>query len=178
MTTYIMNDLESAKLGRSHYLAANILELQVLAKLYGIKPAGNEKYKVNWVDNLVAFMPYPTRIWNLGFMSNESKHCLADVLDGADLFCAVNTFNHPSVIEKAIIGRLIDINANWMSPRVFRIESDSAQAFYDMYRTMTMPEKQLLDKIWSIYLIKKYATETHWLLAKYWHVDKPNDSIQ
>ncbi|RUT07301.1 hypothetical protein DSM106972_025620 [Dulcicalothrix desertica PCC 7102] len=178
MTTYIMNDLELFALKRSHYLGANVAQLRILAKLYNIQPAGSPNYKINWVDNLVAFMPRPAKIWNLGFASNESKHCLADVLDGADLFCAVNTFNHPSIIEKAIIGRCIELGAELKYSDWWLTEEDSDSKLITIYNALHPDDKNYLDKIWSIYVIKKLATETHFLLAKYWHVGLPNNSIQ
>ncbi|BAZ15708.1 hypothetical protein NIES4071_75800 [Calothrix sp. NIES-4071] len=173
-----MHELEMTVLKRSQYLAASLLELKVLGKLYGIKPAGNDNYKINWVDNLVAFMPQPVRIWNLGFISNESKHCLAEALDGCDLFTSVNTFNHPSIMEKAIIGRLIFFGCNWRSVRRYEVSDEYDEQFHAIYSTMRLDEEELLNKYWSIYQIKQMSVELHWLFSKYWRVDKPNDSIQ
>jgi hypothetical protein len=42
---------------RSEFLAANLLELSLLGRFYGISAMGNPKMHINWVDALIQYLP-------------------------------------------------------------------------------------------------------------------------
>ncbi|BDA70203.1 hypothetical protein CAL7716_043690 [Calothrix sp. PCC 7716] len=172
MTTYIMNDLESTTLKRSQYLFATLEQLKILGKLYGIKGAGEGLHKVDWVDNLMLFMPQPVKIWDIGLIHNDSRICLDLVLKGDDIFTAITTFNNPGIIERAIIGRLIELGSDWRDYHFFPLNKEVSEGFKQSYKSLLPNEIHALDKVWSIYRIKKLVNETEFLLTKYWNIEK------
>lgn len=76
--------------GRTRYLASNILELQVLAKLYNIPPMGNPKMKINWLDALVERLP-EAKVVQWGELNDKASYqvqkvrmSILDAMEGVD----------------------------------------------------------------------------------------------
>ncbi|TWH55574.1 hypothetical protein CAL7102_03722 [Dulcicalothrix desertica PCC 7102] len=105
--------MHNAAFGRSRYLAGNMLELQTLAKLYGIPPMGNPKMMINWVDALVEYLPEAKVVtWGAlrdkqGFILQSLKMSLLETLKFVD-----NDHN-PNAAQLAILARLIELRPRY-----------------------------------------------------------------
>lgn len=140
--------MHNATFGRSRYSAGNILELQTLAKLYGIPPMGNPKMFISWVDALVEYLPEAKIIqWGSlrdkqGFMIQSLKMSLLETLKFVD-----NEHN-PNAIQLAILARLIELR-----PQYYNIEN----MFDD--KGLKSEEKLCTLALWKLYQVKQLLTE-------------------
>ena len=140
--------MHNAAFGRSRYLTGNILELQTLAKLYGIPPMGNPKMMINWVDALVEYLPEAKVVtWGAlrdkqGFILQSLKMRLLETLRFVD-----NEHN-PNAIQLAILARLIELH-----PRYHELEH-----LFDE-KGLKAEEKLCTEALWKIYQARQLLTE-------------------
>lgn len=146
--------MHNAAFGRSRYLAGNILELQTLAKLYGIPPMGNPKMMINWVDALVEYLPEAKVVtWGAlrdkqGFMAESLIRSLLETLKFVD-----NDHN-PNAIQLAILARLIELR-----PRYHDLGQLCDQ------KGLKAEEKLCTEALWKIYQARRLLTEALELIA-------------
>lgn len=134
---------------RSRYLAGNILELQTLAKLYGIPPMGSPGSKLNWVNSLVEYLPEAKVVtWGIlrdeqAFMVQSLKMSLLETLKFVD-----NDHN-PNAIQLAILARLIELR-----PKYY----DLGQLFNE--KGLKAEEILCTEALWKIYQARQLLNQT------------------
>lgn len=145
--------MHNATFGRLRYLAGNVLELQTLAKLYGIPPMGNPKMPINWIDALVEYLPEAKIVqWGVlrdkqGFMIQSLKMSLLETLKFVD-----NDHN-PNAIQLAILARLIELR-----PQYHNIENMLDD------KGLKSEERLSTLALWKIYQARQLLTEALELL--------------
>lgn len=105
--------MHNAMFGRTRYLASNILELQVLAKLYNIPPMGNPKMKINWVDALVERLP-EAKVVQWGELNDKASYQVQKVrMSILEAIEGVDNSHNPNAVQLAIMARLIELRSQY-----------------------------------------------------------------
>ncbi len=158
-------------LTRSFYLSANILELSLLAKLYGIAPMGNPRYHINWVDALISRLPQ-AKLMAWGSLHEDDRIQLDKVYFGENITCfddmeaAINGHNNPSAVQLAILARMIELTYPTRKVET-RMVADRFISHHLLDNGVGIDSNEIIlaDKLWSIYRYKVMITEIRILLA-------------
>lgn len=142
--------MHNATFGRTRYLAGNILELQVLAKLYSIPPMGSPKLQINWADALAQRLP-EAKVISWGLLENKARCQVQKVrMAMLEAMGGVDDNHNPNAIQLAIIARLIELRAQ--NPNLSMSGIAELQG-------LKKQEVFVCEQNWKLYQLKQLLTE-------------------
>lgn len=142
--------MHNATFGRTRYLASNILELQVLAKLYNIPPMGNPKMKINWVDALVERLP-EAKVVQWGELNDKASYQVQKVrMSILDAMEGIDNSHNPNAIQLAIMARLIELRTQYPN---FSVDSIAE------LQELKKEEVFVCSQNWKLYRLKQLLVE-------------------
>lgn len=142
----------NARFGRSTYLNATVKELKVLSKLLGLLPPNHHSHKVNWVDQLMLeHQELKVVDWGTTDDSDNSLDIDLFKLEVFDAWSALGSSTaHPSLIERAIIAKVLEIRASSFTSS----STPTFKALLQQGINLEPSELELCERLERVYKVK------------------------